>query len=166
MERHMKTLTLLQRIILRADRKLQALRTGALKRQFASCGSNVSIQWPVIINGADHLTVGSDVSINAFVHVWAQGGITIGDSTLIASHVTLTSLSHGTDSARYADSLVSKPVKIGRNVWIGAHAVVLPGVEIGDNAVIGAGAVVNRDVAAGDVVAGVPAISIRTPRAS
>jgi acetyltransferase-like isoleucine patch superfamily enzyme len=115
-----------------------------------------------VINGAEHLRVGDKVSFNAFVHIWAQGGVTIGDSTLIASHVAITSLTHGTGSALYSETLVSKPVEIGRNVWIGAHAVILPGVRIGDGAIIGAGAVVNRDVASGDVVAGVPAASIRS----
>jgi maltose O-acetyltransferase len=157
--------SLLQRAVLRADRWLQRLRADALRRTFASCGRNVSIQWPIVVNGADHLSVGDNVSFNAFIHIWAQGGVTIGESTLIASHVVITSLTHGTDSTRYSDSLVSKPVEIGRNVWIGAHAVGLPGVKVGDNAIIGAGAVVTRDVAPGDVVAGVPARSIRNRRA-
>jgi maltose O-acetyltransferase len=157
-----KPASLWQRAVLRLDRHVQRLKADALRRQFASCGANVSLQMPVVINGADHLSVGSGVSINAFVHIWAQGGVTIGDSTLIASHAAITSLTHGTDSARYSESLVSKPVAIGRNVWIGSHAVILPGVTIGDGAIVGAGAVVTRDVAAGDVVAGVPAAPIRT----
>jgi maltose O-acetyltransferase len=160
-----KRLTLWKRAVLRLDRRIQELRAESLRAQFASCGRNVSIQWPVVINGADKLSVADDVSINAFVHVWAQGGVTIGQSTLIASHVAITSLTHATDSEEYSKSLVSKPVEIGRNVWIGTHAVILPGVKIGDGAIVGAGAVVNRDVAAGDVVAGVPAASIRRPRA-
>jgi maltose O-acetyltransferase len=160
----MKKTSLGARFILRLDRSLQRLRANSLRRQFSSCGENVSIQWPVVINGADHLSVGKDVSINAFVHIWAQGGVTIGDSTLIGSHVAITSLSHAKGSARFADSLVSKPIVIGANVWIGTHAAVLPGVRIGDGAIIGAGAVVNRDVAPGDVVAGVPAASIRATR--
>jgi acetyltransferase-like isoleucine patch superfamily enzyme len=53
------------------------------------------------------------------------------------------------------------PAKIGRDVWIGANAVILGGVTIGDGAVIAAGAVVNRDVEAGAVVAGVPAREVR-----
>jgi maltose O-acetyltransferase len=159
-----KRMSLWKRAILRFDRSLQQLRSDALRRQFASCGTGVSIQWPVVVNGADHLRVGNNVSINAFVHIWAQGGVTIGDSTLIASHVAITSLTHATDSEKYSDSLVSRPVEIGRNVWIGAHAVVLPGIRIGDGAIIGAGAVVNRDIAPGDIVAGVPAASIRVAR--
>lgn len=152
-----------KRLLLRAERWFQDLKVEALRRQFASCGANVSIQWPVVINGADHLTVGNDVSINAFVHIWGQGGVTIGDSTLIASHVAITSLTHATDAASFSGSLVSKPVEIGRNVWIGAHAVILPGIRIGNGAIIGAGAVVTRDVAAGSVVTGVPAAPVRSP---
>jgi maltose O-acetyltransferase len=153
-----------KRAVLRAERWLNGLRAEALRRQFASCGSDVSIQWPVVINGADRLSVGDNVSINAFVHIWAQGGVTIGESTLIASHAAITSLTHATDAPEFSKSLVSKPVVIGRNAWIGAHATILPGITIGDGAIVGAGAVVTRDVAPGDVVAGVPAVSIRGRR--
>jgi maltose O-acetyltransferase len=165
MERMTKPLSFWHRVLRRADARIQASRAEALRRQFASCGEGVSIQWPVVVNGADHLHVGARVSINAFVHIWAQGGVTIGESTLIASHVAITSLTHGKDTDRFADSLVGKPIEIGRNVWIGSHAIILPGVRIGDGAIIGAGAVVTRDVEAGDVVAGVPAASIRTRKA-
>ena len=149
------------RALLRLERWFQGIRAEALRASFASCGREVSIQLPVIINGADHLRVGNAVSINAFVHIWAQGGVTIGDSTLIASHVAITSLTHGTTAKTYSESLVSKPVVIGSNVWIGSHAVVLPGITIGNGAIVGAGSVVTRDVPDGDIVAGVPAVSIR-----
>jgi acetyltransferase-like isoleucine patch superfamily enzyme len=58
-----------------------------------------------------------------------------------------------------ADELL--PTKIGRDVWIGANAVILGGVTIGEGAVVAAGAVVNQDVEPGAVVAGVPARKIR-----
>jgi maltose O-acetyltransferase len=160
-----KSPRLLQRILWRAEHWLKTERADSLRSQFATCGQDVSIQWPVVINGADHLRVGSKVSINAFVHIWAQGGVSIGDLTLIGSHVSITSLTHAKDSKNYGDSLISKPVEIGRNVWVGTHAVILPGVTIGDGAIIGAGAVVTRDVAAGDTVVGVPAESLRTRKA-
>ena len=160
-----RPIPLWRRTLLKLDRWMNGIRADGLRRQFGACGAEVSIQWPVVVNGADKLRVGDKVSINAFVHIWAQGGVSIGDSTLIASHVAITSLTHDKDSAVYAESLVAKPVAIGRNVWIGTHAVVLPGVTIGDGAVVAAGAVVTRDVSPGDVVAGVPAASVRAARA-
>lgn len=57
--------------------------------------------------------------------------------------------------------MLPKPVKIGKNVWVGAHATILPGVTVGDNAVIAAGAVVTKDVPAFAVVGGVPAKIIK-----
>jgi acetyltransferase-like isoleucine patch superfamily enzyme len=111
----------------------------------------------VVINNADHLRIGARVSINAFVHIWALGGVTIGDDTLIASHVAITSLTHDPRAELFSASLQSRPIVIGRNVWIGTHAVILPGVTIGDGAIIGAGAVVTKDVAPRTVVVGIPA---------
>ena len=150
-----------KRCLLHLSQLFDKLRAERLLHQCASCGRDVSIQWPVVINGADHLRLGDNVSINAFVHIWAQGGVEIGDSTLIASHVAITSLTHDKKAEKFSSSLITKPIKIGKNVWIGSHAVLLPGVNIGDGAIIGAAAVVTRDVAAGDIVAGIPAVSIR-----
>ena len=61
-------------------------------------------------------------------------------------------------------TLVTAPVHIGRNVWIGAGAMILPGVTIGENAIIAAGAVVNKDVPANMIVGGVPARELREIR--
>ena len=54
-----------------------------------------------------------------------------------------------------------KSVIIGKNVWIGTHAVILPGVTIGDRAVIGAGSIVTKDVPANSVAVGNPAKVIK-----
>lgn len=54
-----------------------------------------------------------------------------------------------------------KPIHVGKNVWIGAHATILPGVNIGDGAIIGAGAVVNKNIPANCVAVGVPAKPIK-----
>jgi acetyltransferase-like isoleucine patch superfamily enzyme len=148
------------RLVRRIDHWLGLQRHAALISQLGACGEGVSIQSPVVINNPDRLRLGARVSLNAFVHIWAGGDVTIGDDTLVASHVAITSLTHDTRAEVYAKSLIAKPVVIGCNVWIGAHAVILPGVTIGDGAIVGAGAVVTRDVAPRTVVTGIPA----TPR--
>ena len=84
--------------------------------------------------------------------------ITIGDEVMLAPGVHLYTATHPLDHETRASGLeFAKPITIGNRVWIGGHAVILPGVTIGDRAVIAAGAVVSRDVPAGAVVRGVPA---------
>lgn len=73
----------------------------------------------------------------------------------------LATLNHGLEAEEERHDLFPAPIHIGRNVWIGANATVLPGVTIGDHAVIAAGAVVTKDVPANTVVGGVPAKVIR-----
>src|SRR3546814_1619754 len=84
--------------------------------------------------------------------------VTIGDRTQIAPGVQILTADHPRDPAARATGLeFGRPVRIGRNVWIGAGALILPGVTIGDDALVGAGSVVTRDVPAGATVAGNPA---------
>ena len=132
-----------------------------LRNSLANCGEQVGFQMPICIEGADNVKIGHRVSIAAFVHIWGQGGVEIGDDTLIASHVAITSLTHDTIAPLFSESLISKPVIIGRNVWIGSHATILPGIQIGDGAIIGAGAVVTKDVPENTIVVGVPAKVIK-----
>ena len=146
--------------------KIQALfynqKLKKYKKQFKNCGSNVFIKFPVCIEGPEYISIGNNVSINAFVHMWGQGNIVIGNDCLIASHTSIVSVTHDTDAKLYRDSIIKGTVNIGNNVWIGTHATILTGVNIGDNSIIAAGAVVNKNVPANSVVGGVPAKLIRT----
>jgi len=104
------------------------------------------------------------VWLGPYVVIYGHGGVEIGEQTLVSMHCTILSSNHGVPPVgslirETPDEL--RPTKIGRDVWIGANAVVLGGVTVGDGAVVGAGAVVNRDVDSGAVVAGVPARKIR-----
>jgi maltose O-acetyltransferase len=81
--------------------------------------------------------------------------ISIGDETTLSAGVRV--LAHDASMKRRLGWTRAAPVAIGRRVYIGAGAIVLPGVTIGDDAVVGAGSVVTRDVPPGAVVAGNPA---------
>jgi acetyltransferase-like isoleucine patch superfamily enzyme len=96
--------------------------------------------------------------------MWGGGGIEIGENVLIAAHVAITSQTHDTGAPLYKYSSVAKKVCIEDNVWIGTHAVILPGIRIGRNAIIGAGTVVTKNVPANDIVIGIPARTIGTNR--
>jgi acetyltransferase-like isoleucine patch superfamily enzyme len=148
-------------LINRALNAINRYRTENIYEALGSYGDNVSMQMPIRIEGAEKVKIGSRVSIAAFVHIWGNGGVEIGDDTLIASHVAITSLTHDTAADLFAQSLISKPVIIGCNVWIGTHASILPGVKIGNGAIIGAGAVVTKDVSENMIVVGVPARAMR-----
>lgn len=107
-----------------------------------------------------NITVGRNVFINAGCCFQDQGGITIGDGTLVGHQVVLATLNHVLDPARRGD-MTPAPIAIGKNVWIGSHATILPGVRVGDNAVVAAGAVVTKDVPANAVVGDVPAVLLK-----
>lgn len=115
---------------------------------------------PFYADFGKNITLGKNVFINSGCCFQDQGGITIGDNSLIGHQVVLATLNHDIDINR-RQNLIPAPINIGRNVWIGAKAVVLPGVSIGDNAIIAAGAVVNRSVPNNAIVAGVPAKIIK-----
>lgn len=105
--------------------------------------------------------VGKNVFINSGCHFQDQGGVTIGDGSLIGHNVVLATINHGFDPAHRGDNHPA-PIVIGKNVWIGSNATVLPGVTIGDGAIVAAGAVVTKDVSPMTVAGGVPAHVLRT----
>lgn len=115
---------------------------------------------PFYTDFGKNITVEDGVFINSGCHFQDQGGITIGEGSLIGHNVVLATLNHEMDPEHRKD-LHPAPIKIGRHVWIGANATVCPGVTIGDGAVVAAGAVVTKDVPANAVVGGVPAKLIR-----
>lgn len=107
-----------------------------------------------------NIHVGRNVFINSCCHFQDQGGIYIGDGALIGPNVVLATLNHE-QKAEYRQDMRPSPIYIGKNVWLGANAVILPGVRIGDGAIVAAGAVVAKDVPPEVVVGGVPAKKIK-----
>lgn len=114
---------------------------------------------------------GNNIQINDAVHIAAIERVEIGDNTLIASRVFISDHNHGQYNQPDASSapdvapidrpLISSPVKIGCNVWIGEQVCILPGVNIGDGAIVGAGSIVTKNVPERSIVAGNPARLIR-----
>lgn len=115
---------------------------------------------PFTTDFGKNITIGKDVFINSGCHFQDQGGIVIGDGAFIGHNVVLATINHDLDPKNNRKNHYA-PITIGKNVWIGANATVLPGVSIGDWTVIGAGAVVTKDVPAKSVVGGVPARIIK-----
>lgn len=111
---------------------------------------------PFYTDFGKNITIGKDVFINSGCHFQDQGGIEIGDGTLIGHNVVLATINHDLNPKENRKNHYA-PIKIGAHVWIGSNATILLGVTIGDYAVIAAGAVVTRDVPAMTIVGGVPA---------
>jgi acetyltransferase-like isoleucine patch superfamily enzyme len=90
--------------------------------------------------------------------------LSIGDDTMIGAYSYITTSNHGFSDLSIPMSqqgYTSAPVQLGRDVWIGAKVIILPGVTIGDHAIVGAGAIVTKSIPAGEIWAGVPARFLR-----
>lgn len=115
---------------------------------------------PFYTDCGKNITIGKNVFLNMGCKFQDQGGIFIDDGVLIGHNVVLATLNHAMDPADRA-TMIPAPIHIGKRVWIGANATVLPGVTIGDGAIVAAGAVVTKDVPENTVVGGVPARVMR-----
>ena len=128
-----------------------AARRELLKAHFGAIGARGAIRAPIFVDYGYNIFVGDGVFMNygcVFLDICA---IHIGAGCQIGPGVQFYAADHPRDPAQRASGLeMGKPIAVGSNVWIGGHAILLPGVTIGDDAIIGAGSVVTRDVAAGD----------------
>jgi acetyltransferase-like isoleucine patch superfamily enzyme len=122
-------------------------------------GRGVAIKPFVYLHYGDHTTIGDGVFINTGTILEDAGGINIGEGTHIGCRAVIVTTDH--DYEKSLESVRPKPVSIGKHVWIGAGAIILPGTTVGDGAVVGAGAVVTADVEPCAVVAGVPARKVK-----
>lgn len=116
---------------------------------------------PFYADFGKNITIGKDVFINSGCHFQDQGGIEIGDGSLIGHNVVLATINHDLDPKNNRKNHYA-PIQIGKHVWIGSNATVLAGVTIGDWSVVAAGAVVTKDVPPYTVVGGVPAKVLKT----
>ena len=107
-----------------------------------------------------NITVGRNVFINAGCQFQDHGGIVLEDGVLVGHNTVIATLNHDQDHRRRS-SLLPAPVRVCRDVWIGAGCVICPGVTIGEHSIVAAGAVVTKDVPPDVIVGGVPARIIK-----
>lgn len=115
---------------------------------------------PIYSDYGKNLHIGKNVFINMGCKFQDQGGIFIGDGSLIGHNCVMATINHDPDPDRRG-SMTFAPIHIGTNVWVGANVTITPGVTVGDGAIVAAGAVVTKDVAPRTVVGGVPAKFIK-----
>ncbi len=133
-------------------------RARLLKEMFAEIGENCYIEPPLHSNwGGHHVHFGKNVYANFNLTLVDDTHIYVGDYTMIGPNVTIATAGHPIlPELREKIYQYNIPVRIGRNCWIGAGAVILPGVTIGDNTVIGAGSIVTKDIPDNVVAVGNP----------
>ncbi|RXZ72206.1 acyltransferase [Agromyces albus] len=131
------------------------LRLGVLRLWGAKIGKDTSVFRGTTVLGIDKLRIGEATVISFRCLLDARGGLTIGNSVVIASDVHFITGTHFPDSDTFEYTLL--PIAIGDHAWIASRATVLPDVTIGRGAVVGATSLVRDDVADMEIVAGVPA---------
>jgi maltose O-acetyltransferase len=133
-------------------------RKAAMFELFGQVGHGATVRSPVYVDYGFNVRLGNFAFLNFGCVLLDVAVIEIGESTQIGPNVQILTADHPRDPRERESGVeCGIPVKIGRNVWIGGGAIILPGVTVGDDAIIGAGAVVTRDVPEGATVAGNPA---------
>ena len=157
---------ILYRIYFKFEKIIKSAREKRLKTSLKFCGKNVIIDGSYNILVPQQFEIGSNSSISSFTTIYFAYGIKIGENFSISSNCGISSVNHiqnATNRRLYDDdnSLYSKSVFIGNNIWIGMNACILPGVSIGDNSIIGSESVVTKDIPPNEIWVGNPARFIR-----
>lgn len=133
-------------------------RREMLKSMFASIGERCYIEPPLHANMAgEFVHFGEAVYANFGLTLVDDTEIFVGDRTMFGPNVVIATAAHPiAPHLREMAYQKNSPVHIGKNCWLGAGVIVLPGVTIGDNTVVGAGSVVTHDLPPNVVAVGVP----------
>ena len=133
-------------------------KTALLKKMFAEIGEGCYIETPFHANfGGAHVHFGKNIYANFNLTLVDDTHIYVGDNTMFGPNVTLATAGHPVlPELREKGYQFNIPIHIGKNCWIDAGSVILPGVTVGDGSVIGAGSVVTKDIPSGVVAVGNP----------
>lgn len=141
----------------------QEKRAALLKDMFAEIGKNCYLEPPFHANWSGrHFHFGNYVYANFNLTIVDDTHVFVGDNVMFGPNVTVATAGHPIlPKLRQKGYQYNAPVRIGKNCWIGAGAIILPGVTIGENSVIGAGSVVTKDVPPNVVAVGNPCRTLR-----
>ena len=140
----------------------RAERTRWLGELLGALGDGVVIEPPFHCDYGVHIRIGAGVFVNFGCVILDCNSVDIGAGTQIAPRVVISAATHPVDpDERRKGPEMAYPVTIGRNVWIGAGAVIAAGVTIGDDTTIGAGSIVLEDIPPRVLAAGTPCRVIR-----
>jgi acetyltransferase-like isoleucine patch superfamily enzyme len=148
-------------VVLRRNVELRAHRGATIE---IGRGSRIDRDVRMLATNGATLRLQSEVRVGLGCVMNGGDDLEIGERSLCSGYVYLQTSQHrhegGTDIQ--SQGYDHAPIVLGRDVWLGAHVVVMPGVTVADGAVVGSNAVVVGDVAAGAVVVGVPAREVRS----
>ena len=114
-------------------------------------------------NKSAQILIGSGVTVGSYSFIYSSSKIQIGDHSLIAPFTYIVDSNHGIAPDVRIRNQPNKvgPIKIGKDVWVGAHSLVLAGVSIGNGSIIAANSLVNCDVPDNEIWGGSPAVFLR-----
>jgi maltose O-acetyltransferase len=134
------------------------MRRELLRERLAAVGNGAVIRPPFHCDFGYNISLGANVFLNFNCVILDVVAVSIGAGTQIGPAVQIYTADHPRDPVvRLSGAEFGRPITIGRNVWIGGGAIILPGVTIDDDAIIGSGSVVTRDVPRGATAFGNPA---------
>ncbi|MGA0558518.1 acyltransferase [Larkinella sp. VNQ87] len=112
----------------------------------------------VVNNGVGPVRIGARCTVG--IGSVVIGPVTLGNDVIMAQHVVLSGLNHGYEDVSRSireQPVVTRPIVIEDECWIGANVVITAGVTVGRHSVVAGGSVVTRDVPPYSVVGGNPA---------
>lgn len=140
-----------------------AKREALLREMLAELGENCYVEPPLHANyGGKFVHFGKNIYANYNLTLVDDTHIYVGDYTMFGPNVTVSTAGHPIlPELREQAYQYNMPVRIGRNCWIGAGVIIVPGITIGDNVVIGAGSIVTKDLPSNVVAVGNPCRILR-----
>lgn len=126
---------------------------------------NAHVPWPVHFTSKvispSKITFGSRTpGLSNGCHIDGRNGIAFGENVWVGPKVSIISMNH--DVNNYYKYSQCEPISIGKNSWLGANSIILPGVKLGDHTIVAAGAIVTKSFPEGNqVLAGIPAKVIK-----